>query len=135
MRGNGPWKRRGFAVAAIAFLLAAAALETAAPVSAAPSPTGIALNPRPAGQLQATGPVATAKAKALAKAKAKAKARARAIARAKAKRSSLSLPELLLFAVAPFVLMAGFLLGADALRRRPPKKHRASLVITRVSNR
>ena len=53
----------------------------------------------------------------------------------KKKASSLSLPTLALFAIAPFVLMGAFLLGSDYMRRRPPKKRRASLVITRVGGR
>jgi hypothetical protein len=56
------------------------------------------------------------------------------------KDSSLSLPTLALLAVAPFLLIGLYLLGADYLRRRVPRKRRggtggASLVITRANER
>jgi hypothetical protein len=53
------------------------------------------------------------------------------------KPAPLSVPELAGFAIAPFVLMGIYLLGADHMRRRVPRKRRrrASLVITRVSDR
>jgi hypothetical protein len=55
----------------------------------------------------------------------------------------LSLPELALYAIAPFLLMGLYLFGTDYLRRRAQgqrrrgslRKRRASLVITRASNR
>jgi hypothetical protein len=49
--------------------------------------------------------------------------------------SSLSLPELALFAIAPFLFMGVYLLGLDRRRRRVPKRRRASLVITPVGYR
>jgi hypothetical protein len=61
---------------------------------------------------------------------------ARRAARNKKKSSSLSLPLLALLAVAPFVLIGLYLLGADYLRRREPRKRGGpSLVITRAGNR
>ena len=56
------------------------------------------------------------------------------------KKSSLSLPTLAFLAVLPFLLMGLYLLGADYLRRRDPRKRGrgrggAGLVITRVGNR
>jgi hypothetical protein len=131
MRGNGPWKRRGFAIASIAFVLSAVMLESAPQVGAAPSPTGIVVTTLPPGLRQQAGPVANTKAKAFAHAKAVAHAKAAA----KAKHSSLSLPQLLFYALTPFFLMGVYLFGSDYMRSRQPKKHRASLVITRVSNR
>jgi hypothetical protein len=60
----------------------------------------------------------------------------RAAKNKKKKASSLSLPLLAFLAIAPFVLMGLYLLGADYLRRREPRKRGgASLVITRVSDR
>jgi len=56
----------------------------------------------------------------------------------KKKSSSLSLPFLAFLAILPFVLMGLYLLGADYLRRREPRKRGgggSGLVITRVSNR
>ena len=54
----------------------------------------------------------------------------------KKKSSSLSLPLLAFLFLAPFVLMGLYLLGADYLRRREPRRRGgASLVITRVGDR
>jgi hypothetical protein len=52
------------------------------------------------------------------------------------KPAPLSVPQLAGFALAPFVLMGIYLLGADHLRRRVPRKRRrrASFVITRVGD-
>jgi hypothetical protein len=72
------------------------------------------------------------------------RARQAALARRRAanskKQSSLSIPTLVVLAVAPFLLIGLYLLGADYLRRRVPRNRRggtggASLVITRVSDR
>jgi len=51
------------------------------------------------------------------------------------KKKSLSIPTLALLAVLPFLLIGIYLLAADYLRRRVPRKRSASLVITRVSDR
>ena len=51
------------------------------------------------------------------------------------KKKSLSLPTLAFLAVLPFLLIGIYLLAADYLRRRVPRKRSASLVITRVSDR
>jgi hypothetical protein len=76
-------------------------------------------------------------------AKKAAQRRAARIARqraAKNKDSSPSIPLLVLLAVAPFVLIGLYLLGADYLRRRVPRNRSggtggASLEITRVTGR
>jgi hypothetical protein len=113
MHSMGAWRRRGFVIAMLALTFAVVAPGLAPPVGAAPAPasgaTGTAGKPK-------LGPfVAAAKNK---------------------KSSSLSLPLLAFLAIAPFVLMGLYLLGADYLRRREPRKRGgASLVITRVSDR
>jgi hypothetical protein len=82
---------------------------------------------------------ALARRKATARVLARRRAAARALARRKALAkhgpSSLSLPLLGLYAIAPFILIGIFLLGSDYRRRRPPRKRHASLVITRVGDR
>jgi hypothetical protein len=66
---------------------------------------------------------------------AKPKSKPKSKHKSKSGSSSLSLPELALFAIAPFLFMGVYLLGLDRRRRRVPKRRRASLVITPVGYR
>lgn len=152
MQTRGARGRRGFAIAFVALCLTAIAVATPAE-AAAPTPLKAAkvyaAKPKPK-----VGPRVLARRRAFAARQRKARklaAQRRALLRAKAPRAKglrgkaaakhkqvpLSLPELALFAIAPFVLMSIYLLGADHMRRRVPRKRRrrASLVITRVSDR
>jgi hypothetical protein len=179
MRGKPVWRRRLFAIAAVALTLAVVAPEIAAPAGAAPARAELAGKRRrrpvsPAARKAKILAAMRAKAKAqttptttkrrrtvatppkkkqqttaakrLAAKKAAQKRRAAqaALARRRAatnkKKSSLSIPMLALLAVAPFVLIGLYLLGADYLRRRVPRRRSggtggASLAITRVRDR
>ena len=152
MRTRGARGRRGFAIAFVALCLTAVA-PLAAPAAAASPPPPKAAKVYGAKPKPKVGPRVRARQRALAARQRKAKklaAQRRAALRAKALRAKalrtkagkhkpvpLSLPQLALIAIAPFVLMGIYLLGADHMRRRVPRKRRrrASLVITRVSDR
>jgi hypothetical protein len=140
-RAVSPAARRARIVAAMRAKAAAIAKY-----KAAAGATGTTAKPKPKPKRAALGAVAKRKralaARRLAVQRAAAKRRnaaaiaARRAARNKKKSSSLSLPLLALLAVAPFVLIGLYLLGADYLRRREPRKRGgASLVITRAGNR
>jgi ABC-type Fe3+ transport system permease subunit len=116
MRVTGSWNHRGFAIAAIALTLTV--VTPLATSAAAVSSSRIeraakksAVKGRPARPTALQAPVTPRKS------------------------VPLSLPLIVILAVAPFVLMAIYLLGADYLRRRVPRKRHRSLVITRVRDR
>lgn len=181
MRGRQIWRRRGFAVAAVALTLGLVAPALAAPAALAAGrrPLSAAAKAKLAaairakantpegrakiaqyraaqakGQAQAPSPT-TKKKKGTAATPAQKRQRALAARKAAQKRaaqraliarqraaeneeSSLSLPLIALLAIAPFVLIGLYLLGADYLRR--PRKRGggtggASLEITRVDGR
>ena len=185
MHGRGGWRRRGFAVAAVALTFAVVAPSLAAPAAALSSRAELAgkrrkpVSPavrkarilaamRAKGAAKARAAAATppptayggakkptanagagtkaqralaAKRQAAKRAALKRRAAAAALAakrapkKNKTKSKSLSLPTLVGLAVLPFLLIGIYLLAADFLRRRVPRKRSASLVITRVSDR
>jgi hypothetical protein len=148
MPGRGSGRRRGFAIAGIALTLVLVAPELTPAVGATPTAvraqqTVTTKAPRSGAKKTPAQKQAAARALARRKATARVLARRRAAARALAKKkalakrgpSSLSLPLLGLYAIAPFLLIGIFLLGSDYRRRRPPRKRHASLVITRVGDR
>jgi hypothetical protein len=117
MRIGRSGKRRGFAIAAIAVTLAwVTPLATSA--GAEPSSRIERAAKKSAVKDHAARPTALQPKPAT-----------------KHKSVPLSIPPLVFLAVAPFVLMSIYLLGADYLRRRVPRKRHASFVITRVRRR